>query len=79
MTLERELQAYQRELPKLLERQGKFAVFHEDTLAGIWDSYEDALQAGYSTFGLQPFLVKQITAAEQVHSITRDVEFPCRT
>jgi hypothetical protein len=78
MALERELQAYRKELPKLLDRQGKFALFFGDSLAGVWDTYEDALQAGYDKLGLQPFLVKQVSATEQVHSVTRDVEFPCR-
>lgn len=79
MALERELAAYHKNLPELLDRQGKFAVFHEDTLFGVWDTYADALRAAYEKFGLQPFLVTQITATENLHVITREVTFPCRT
>jgi hypothetical protein len=79
MALEKELQTYRRELPKLLGQEGKYALVQGDALAGVWDTYEDAIQAGYDKFGLKPFLVKQILAVEQVHSITRNVTFPCHT
>lgn len=78
MTLERELETYKRVLPSLLEDEGRFAVVHEDEVAGVFDTYEDALKIAYEKFGLQPFLVKQIRALEQVHCLTRDV-VPCHT
>jgi hypothetical protein len=79
MPLERELAAYRRNLPKLLDRQGKFAVYQGDELAGVWDTYADALSAAYERFGLQPFLVKRIEAVEQPLLISRSVEASCRS
>ena len=71
--LQKEQQTYERELPKLLAQEGKYALIHEEEVAGVFDSYADALQAGYEKFGLQPFLVKQIEAVERVHCFTREV------
>ena len=40
------------------EGEGKFALIQGDTVAGIWDTYEDAIKEGYQQFGLtKPFLV----------------------
>jgi hypothetical protein len=65
--LEKELRTYRRELPHLLQQgEGKFALIHEETLDGIWDTYEDALQAGFNRYQLMPFLVKRIRAGEDV-------------
>jgi hypothetical protein len=71
MALEKELETYQAKLPELLEHTGEFAVIHGDEVAGIWQTYQDALKAGYEKFGLDPFLIQQIQAIEPVHYITR--------
>ena len=78
MALEQEMKTYQRELPSLLQHEGKFALIHEDEVAGPYDTYEDALKAGYEKYDLRPFLVKRIQAIEQVQYFTRDF-VPCRT
>jgi len=78
MPLEKEQATYARELPKLLVSAGKYVVIHGDAVAGVYDTYQDALQVGYEKFGLDPFLVKQIEATERVHCFTRDLG-PCRT
>lgn len=67
--LEKELQTYREKLPSLLSQEGKFALIHEDEVAGTFDTYTDALTEGYKLFKLEPFLVKQIQAVEQVHFI----------
>ena len=79
MALERELDTYKRHKESLLDKQGKFVVIHQDEVAGVWDTYADALKEGYARYKLDPFLVKQIEADEQVQFITRDVGFPCHT
>lgn len=79
MALERELEAYKRELPNLLASEGKFVVICGDQVTGIYSSYEDALKIGYEKCGLKPFLVKRIQAVEQVQYFTRDLDFTCRT
>ncbi|HJT78155.1 MAG TPA: hypothetical protein VJ739_13205 [Gemmataceae bacterium] len=65
--LERELRTYRRELPGLLgHAEGKYVVIHGDRVNGVWETYEDALQAGYERYQLNPFLVKQICAREDL-------------
>ncbi len=73
MALEKELETYQRELPKLIAQEGKYVLIHGGTVAGPWDTYEDALKAGYANFSLKPFLVKKIQALEQVQFFSRDL------
>lgn len=78
MALERELQTYGRELPTLLQHEGKFALVQGDDVVDVYSTYEDAVKIGYARFGLQPFLVKRIESTEQVQFFTRDM-VPCRT
>jgi hypothetical protein len=73
MALEKELETYRRELPKLLASEGKFVLIHGGDVDGVWETYEDALQAAYGKFGLEPFLVKRIEAVESVQFFTRDI------
>jgi hypothetical protein len=74
MTFEKELAAYQRELPRLIaESAGRFALVQNDAVSGIFDSYEDAVSAGYERFGFSLFLVKRIESMEPVHHFTRNV------
>jgi hypothetical protein len=69
--LDQEIETYRQQLPSLLLEEGKFALIHGRELVGLFDSYQDALTAGYEKFGVQPFLVKQIKAIEQAHFISR--------
>ena len=78
MALEQEQQTYERELPKLLSAEGKYALIKGDAVAGTFDTYPDALKAGYDRFGLDPFLVKPIRVVEQVQFVRRDI-VPCPT
>lgn len=74
MALEKEMETYTRELPVLAASfQGKFVVIHKSDVAGVFDTYADALKEGYEKFGLDSFLVKQINALEKVHFFTRDI------
>lgn len=79
MALETELATYQRNLPELKAHGGKFALVHGQELVGVYGTYEDALKAGYGLFSLNPFLVKQIQAVEQIQFITRLLDSPCHT
>jgi hypothetical protein len=69
MPLEREMKTYREKLPELLDQEGRFVLIREDDLAGTFDTYADAIQAGYERFGLKQFLVKQIAATEPVYFI----------
>ena len=65
MALEREMETYRRELPRLREHDGKFVLIHGDELAGVWDTWRDAVQVGYDRFGLEPFMVHEILSEER--------------
>ncbi len=76
MALEKELAIYQERLPELKADEGKFVLIHGEEVVDIFTSYEDAIKAGYSQFGLKPFFVKQIHALEQAQFISRFTD-PC--
>jgi hypothetical protein len=69
--LEKELRTYHRLLPTLLAEQGKYVVVRGDQVAGTWGTYEDALQAAYTSFGLTPFLVTRIQAEDEAGLVRR--------
>jgi hypothetical protein len=72
--LETERETYEREKPRLLaESEGKYAVIHGAEVAGVWDTYADALAAAYEKYGLDAFMVKQIVAMDQIHFFTWDL------
>ena len=73
MTLERESATYQRELERLIrEGEGsRFALIRGEEVVSVWDTYRDAIQAGYDRFGLEPFMVKQVLRSEQPVVLTR--------
>ncbi len=75
--LEFDLERYKALLPSLAGSEGKFALVFEGELKGVFESYADALNAGYKAAGLKPFLVKQIAATEFVAYFTRDVDAVC--
>ena len=76
--LKKELETYDKRRPELIgDSEGKFVLIHGEDVVGTWDTYEDALKAGYQQFGLAPFLVKQISGVEAVQFLTRDVPL-CR-
>jgi hypothetical protein len=77
--LEKELATYEFHKGELLgAHDGKSVVIQGDVVAGVWDTYKDALEAGYGQFGLTPFLVRQIHAVERVQFFTRDIA-PCQS
>ena len=71
MALEKELATYKAKLPELKGSEGKFVLIHGSDLVDTFSSYDDAIKEGYSRFKLDPFLVKQIQAVENVQFISR--------
>src|SRR5437868_6945299 len=65
-TFEREWQIFQRERAGLLAsgHEGHFAVIQGDNLIGVFETEDDALEAGYGRFGLEGFLVQPIVRPE---------------
>jgi hypothetical protein len=76
MALEKELSTYKSKLPELVSSEGKFVLIHGDELVDTYTSYEDAIKEGYARFKLEPFLVKQVHAIEQILFVSRFVD-PC--
>lgn len=76
--LEVEIQTYNSKLPELLSHVGKYVLISGGDIVDYYDAYADALKAGYSQFGENPFMVKRIAPAEQVSFFTRSHIFECR-
>ena len=76
IALERELETFQKELPVLLqnaENRGKYVLVHGDKVDSIWETADEALDAGYDRFELKPFLVKEITDDEKPRYFSRSI------
>ena len=77
MSLETELKTYKEKLNELKEFEGKFVLIKGNSVVDTYTSYEDAIKEGYSKFGLEPFLVKQIRSFNGVQFISRFVPPVC--
>lgn len=71
--LSREMEVYSRLLPSMAGDEGKFVVIFGETVVGKFESYSDALTAGYTAAGLKPFLVKRISSMPAVSFFTREL------
>lgn len=70
MALEKEIETYNVHRDEFLQHEGRFVVIQGDRVVGIWNTYDDALKAGYNESLLKPFMVKKILAVEPVHYVT---------
>jgi hypothetical protein len=68
-----ELKTYRMHLPELLDSEGEFVLIRGEEVDGTFDTYEAALEAGYTKYGLEQFLVKQIRPVEPIQYFTRDL------
>jgi hypothetical protein len=66
LALEREIETYRRELPRLLAtgQAGRFILIKGEQILGIWNNQADAIQFGRQQFGLEPFAVKTVDARD---------------
>lgn len=71
--LKAELETYEQHRSALVaEHEGKFVLISGKDVLGQWNTYEDAITAGYEKCGIhKPFLVKQISEEERIHYTTR--------
>ena len=76
MALEREVETYRRKLPELLTEKGKYVLIFGDAIEGIFDTHDEAIEAGYQRHLNEAFLVRQIAEKEPVVSTTRNLR-PC--
>jgi hypothetical protein len=79
MTLELEWKTFKEELPRLLEsgERGKFALVRGNVVAGSYATRDEALSAGYERFGIDPFLVQEITDEMKPKYFSHNIK-PCR-
>lgn len=73
-----ELQTFQRNLTDLLSKaEGKFALVVGEAIISTFETYADAVQAGYAEVGLdKPFLVKRIARVEAAAHYSRPLLQP---
>lgn len=79
MALETELATFRRELVGLLAdptKRGSFALVHGNSVAALFPNFDLALAAGYERFGLDPFLVKEVTDHEEPQYFSRNLRCP---
>ena len=75
-----ELATFNKLLPSWTDQSNRFAVVAGELVVGFYDTYNDALSAGYSAQGLKPFLVKQVRPVDAVVNFSRDIVLtPCLT
>jgi hypothetical protein len=74
--LEQEIETYSAKLSELLTQEGRFVLIQGEDVVDFFDTYGDALKAGYKTFKLSPFLIKRVAPMEQTHFFTRNF-LPC--
>lgn len=76
MSLEREWEAFCRELPGLLgipENVGKYALIHGEKVDSLYPTVHEAIAAGYDRFGIDPFLVQHVVEKETPRFFSRSV------
>ncbi len=76
--LEQEVKTYNENLPVLLQHIGRFVLIKGSEIEGYFDTYGDALSAGYAKYEPGEFLVRRIAPAEQVSYFSRGLSFACR-
>jgi hypothetical protein len=79
VALEKEMDTFLRELPRLLADplyNGMFALIRGDEIVNAYSSFETALAAGYDRFGLEPFLIKEVVEHEQPKYFSRNLRCP---
>ena len=65
MSLEKEIETYDRLLPALMRYEGRFVVVHGDKVVGVFPDRDTALEAGYRASTVA-FLCRQILAEQPV-------------
>jgi len=76
--LAEEIATYEANLPSWTNDNGKFVVISGKSVLGVFDTYADAIGAGYREYGLKPFLVRQIATFGVVANFTRALGSECR-
>ncbi|MHB8282225.1 MAG: hypothetical protein ACYDDE_05410 [bacterium] len=67
---------YRENLKNLLVYEGRFVLIKDDENFEFFDTYDDALKAGYEKYGIHPFLVHKINRVESIVNFTRSLRIP---
>jgi hypothetical protein len=71
---EAELKTFQDRLPEWLSHDiGRYALIRGSEALGPYDTENDAIQIGYDTYGMEPFLVREIRPFDVPRTYTRDI------
>ncbi len=65
--LSAEVNAYEAMKPELVSKyEGRFVLFKQHDLLGVYDSFASAFEAGVQKLGNVPMLIKQVERVETV-------------
>lgn len=76
MQLEQEWKTFEAHLPELKAHEGKYALIKGGTLFGVFETFDQAMDAGYARFGLQIFMAQKIRIKPAPLPFTRDLLRP---
>lgn len=71
MFLDVERETYAKALPALLDRAGQYVLIHGENVIDVFETYRDAMDAGYDRFRTGPFLVHKIAQHDEVNYVSR--------
>jgi hypothetical protein len=76
LKIKREIKTYRRELPRLLAegQEGRVALIKGDEVVSIWDTFDDAYQAGRERFGLDVFIAQPIDSRDLTHVFPKELD-----
>jgi hypothetical protein len=76
--IRREIITFRRELPRLLAEghEGRVALVKGDKVISIWDTFEDACQAGADQFGLGPYVAQPIDPRDLERPFPKELDPP---
>ncbi len=60
VTFEQAVRTFDEHRPEWSGHLGKYVLIHGSTVVNFYSAYDDAIQAGYEKFGIEPFLVRRI-------------------
>jgi len=68
---QKNLEAFEKALPKLLkEGERGYALVGPESEITCWDTWKDALQVGYDSYGLNnPFIVQEIIDPRYINNV----------
>jgi hypothetical protein len=77
MALERELEVFRAELPRLLQEghKGKFVLIYGEKVLGVFQTQDEAIREGYERCDLkEAFFTREITDKPKIYYFSRNVK-----